>query len=36
MLEMYGAELPTWEEDVDQYFTELKLAHKSKEPQKQD
>ena len=26
MLEMFGAELPTWEEDVDTYFKEIGLA----------
>ena len=26
MLEMFGAELPTWEEDVDSYFKEVGLA----------
>ncbi|MEF2656118.1 MAG: NAD(P)-dependent oxidoreductase [Eggerthellaceae bacterium] len=26
MLEMFGAELPTWEEDVENYFKELKMA----------
>lgn len=26
MLEMFGAELPTWEEDVENYFRELNLA----------
>ena len=28
MLEMFGAELPTWEEDVEQYFAEPKVAEK--------
>lgn len=26
MLEMFGAELPTWEDDVDAYFKEVGLA----------
>ncbi|MEF2846008.1 MAG: hypothetical protein U0O24_05090, partial [Eggerthellaceae bacterium] len=27
MLEMFGEELPTWQEDVELYFDELKRKH---------
>ena len=36
MLEMFGAELPTWEEDVEQYFAEPKVAEKLQSIAKQN